>query len=195
MLRIKFLAILRVFVFSAMVCASLHAIMVKIPLPELTMQADTIVVADVLGVECQWSWDRRTIQSIVTLRVGEVLKGKIDRPEILIQVPGGRVGEISLRVSDMPAFAAGERVLIFLSEIPDRQESANSPAVGLLSAPAFHVLGAAQGKYRIEPDGRAWKYGYDLLKASGEEDKSLPLSDLKGMIRNILNRNSRSAGK
>jgi len=184
--------IISLFLVSIFLYASLHAVMVKIPLSALTTQADAIVVADVLGVECQWSWDRRTIQSIVTLRASEVLKGKIDRPEILIQVPGGKVGEISLRVSDMPAFAAGERALIFLSEIPDRQDGANSPAVGLLSAPAFHVLGAAQGKYRIEPDGRAWKEGYDLLNAGGEDDKSLALSELRTMIRNVLARSGRS---
>jgi hypothetical protein len=169
--------------------------MIKLPLPALTTEADSIVVADVLQVACEWSWDRQLIQSIVTLRVDEVLKGQLDRPEILIQVPGGKIGEIGLRVSDMPDFAAGERVLVFLGEISDRIANQNSPSISLLSIPAFQVLGAAQGKYRIEPDGRAWKDGDNLLKMSGEDDKSLALTDLKGMIRNILNRRGRSGGK
>lgn len=191
----KFLKIVLIFVVSALICGSLQAIMIKLPLSQLTLESETIVLADVLQVKCEWSWDRRIILSIVSLQVEEVLKGKLDQPEILIQVPGGKVGDIGLRVSDMPDFAAGEKVLVFLSEIPDRIGNRNSPSLSLLSTLAFQVFGAAQGKYRIEGDGRAWKNGYELLKEGGEEDRSLALSDLKGIIRNVLERSRRLRGK
>lgn len=182
----KFPKIVLVFIVSAFVWGSLHAIMIKLPLSKLATESEAIVLADVLQVKCEWSWDRQLILSVVSLQVGEVLKGKLDQPEILIQVPGGTVGDIELRVSDMPDFTAGERVLVFLSEIPDRIGNRNSPSLSLFSTPAFQVFGFEDNthpplsQYSLDPvpacDQAAFGQRFGRLgQGFGEGKRRLPL--------------------
>jgi hypothetical protein len=80
--------------------------------------AERVVVASVLRVQPSYQRNEfgdELIVSNATLRVREVLKGDAAPGETLsIDVEGGTVGEITLRVSDMPSLAAGEEAVFFM---------------------------------------------------------------------------------
>jgi hypothetical protein len=53
------------------------------------------------------------------LRVDESLKGRVTGRYILISEPGGRVGDVTVRIPGVARFVPGERVLVFLRERGD----------------------------------------------------------------------------
>lgn len=160
--------------------------MIKLSLKELTIGADAIVLGEVREIQSQWSMDGSVILTIVTLQIHETLKGKINNNQILIQHPGGEVGDIGLKVSDMPSFQLKERVLVFLKPITNLTNTKHSPIVCLNIFPAFNTFGAAQGKYSIDKDGMAHKSGYVLVSRDDERGVSIHLADLKSRIKSIL---------
>ena len=112
------------------------------------------------------------------VRVWDVLGGKA--PEIVqVKTFGGTVNGFTVEASGFPAFAVGERVLLFLE--PDTE------------AGRLRVNGYQQGLYRIvqRPDGTesavpSVDHGVELLSASGARVRPLPamrLDDLRQLIR------------
>jgi hypothetical protein len=120
------------------------------------------------------------------LKIHERLKGDLPYEHIFVQYPGGEIGDLGLRVSDMPKFEPEERVLVFLSAIKNVKESTNSLIIALNFIPSFEVFGSAQGKYSIDHEGIASKCGYDLLISDSNSDITLPYEELKSRINNIL---------
>jgi len=55
----------------------------------------------------------RLITSIVHVIVDETLKGT-SQPFVDVEVEGGTIGDLTLRVSDLDTFAPGERALFYL---------------------------------------------------------------------------------
>lgn len=96
------------------------------PLAGMAAKADAIVQGRVLGTLSEWTPDRSLIVTVVSVEVREVLKGR-PAPVLLVQIPGGVVGDIGLRVSDTPAFVPDEEVVLFLRAIrPAPSRSASS---------------------------------------------------------------------
>jgi len=172
-----------------------QALMIKFSLKKLTIGADAIILAEVKRIQYEWSMDKSTILTIATLQIHEILKGEIDNNQILIQYPGGRVGDIGLKVSDMPSFRPKEKVLVFLKSIVNITDMKHSLTAMQNFFPVFRLFGFAQGKYSIGRDGIAHKRGYDLISKKYEPDKSLTLADLKAKIKNILNQNNKEKNK
>lgn len=110
---------------------SSQALMVKLSLQRLTVGSDAIILGEVENIQCEWSLDRQIILSVVTLQIHEILKGDFSSSKIFIQYPGGTVGEISLKITDMPSFFREEKVLVFLKSITDMTDMKNSPLVTL----------------------------------------------------------------
>jgi len=164
--------------------------MIKLSLRKLTNTADTIVLGEVENIQCEWSMDKSTILTIVTLRIHEILKGDFYGTQILIQHPGGKIGDIGLEVSDMPTFQTKERVLVFLKSIINITDTKNSPTVSLNLLPSFSVFGWAQGKYSIDSNEMAHKSGYELISEDREQDETLSLTDLKTKIYSIIQQDS-----
>lgn len=186
------------FVFSILaffVLISAQALMVKLSLHKLTTGADAIIVGEVKDIRCEWSLDRQIILSIAAVQIQEVLKGDFYNNKIFIQHPGGTVGDISLKVSDMPTFQTDEKVLVFLKSITDMADPKNSLVVTLNFLPAFRVFGGAQGKYFIDTDGMAQKSGYSLIAKEDKQLRSLTLAELKTMIKKILKQESKKRDK
>ncbi|UCC39655.1 MAG: hypothetical protein JSV96_18065 [Candidatus Aminicenantes bacterium] len=167
-----------------------QALMVELSLKELTVGADAIILGEVKKVQSQWSVDGSIILTIATLQVHEMLKGEISSSQIIIQYPGGEVGDIGLKVSDTPSFGLEEKVLVFLKSITNLSSTEHSPVVCLNIFPSFSTFGAAQGKYSIDKDGIAQKSGYALISKEDERDMSLPLADLKLKIKSLLKQKS-----
>lgn len=169
--------------------------MIKLSLEKLTIGADAIILGEVKNIQCQWSMDRSIILTISTLQIHEILKGNVNNNQVLVQHPGGEVGDLGLKVSDMPSFQPNEMVLVFLRSITDITNTRHSPIITLNFLPVFSIFGAAQGKYSIDSNRIAHKSGYDLMSGDPESDKALPLTDLKAMIKSILKKQSEEREK
>jgi hypothetical protein len=74
------------------------------------------VVARVLDVRAQFATNQFGDQLIVSTAVVEVvetLKGAV-AITLQVEVEGGTVGDLTLKVSDLPSLAPGERAILFL---------------------------------------------------------------------------------
>ena len=174
---------------------SSQALMVRLSLQRLTNGSDAIILGEVENIQCEWSLDGQIILSVVTLQIHEILKGEFYNSKIFIQYPGGTVGEISLKVTDMPSFYRKEKVLVFLKSITNMTDVKNSPLVTLNILPAFGVFGNAQGKYFIDAEAMAKRSGYNLTAQGVDQDKTLSFTELKARIKSILKHQSEEREK
>src|SRR5260221_4264688 len=83
-------------------------------LGELTRDAVAIARGRVAAVDTQWTADRRTIETIVTLDVETYLKGALG-PVVQFRVPGGDRGRFRSIVVGAPAFQIDDDVVVFLA--------------------------------------------------------------------------------
>lgn len=125
-------------------------------LADLVAGADWIVSGHVVQKESRWNDARDYIYSYVTISVNEYWKNPLRDSEIVVQVPGGSVDEITQQVSDTPEFFAGENVVLFLFD-----QEGNK-----------WVYGWQAGKYTVQ-DGQVRELG-------------IPLSELKSQVSTIL---------
>ena len=103
--------------------ATAWASVVYVDVPALTAEADRVVIGDVIDVSSFWDDDAGLIRSRTTVEVSDVLfdrgAGYVDsgdgRFEVL-EMSGGTVGDMTLRVSVLPVFEVGDHVLLFLGD-------------------------------------------------------------------------------
>jgi len=109
-----------------------ESIVEKLTLDELTVKADSILVAKVTDIACYQEGEGR-IYTLITLEVEQTIKGAVQE-KAMIKVPGGEVDGLGLWVEDVPEFQLGERAVVFLEE----------------SGGIFSVVGGFQGKFGID---------------------------------------------
>ncbi len=134
---------------------------------DLVGQSDYVVRAVVTSVTSEWQTDgtNKHIITKVALDVSEVYKGVPPQP-LVLEMLGGRVGEIAMTVEGAPKFNAGDEGIFFIHG--NGQQF--SPLVGIM-----------HGVYPILHDSKS---GQDLvLKSNGmplysEQDVSLPMTTL-----------------
>lgn len=109
------LGIMVVAILGATFC---FASMVKVELSDLVSQAPVIVVGNVVDLKSDWlDGPGSTIFTIASLKVQEVLKGKVAAGKIvLVKVYGGEKDGIGLDVSTEPKLKAGETIIAFLKK-------------------------------------------------------------------------------
>jgi hypothetical protein len=107
-------------------------------LGDIARAASAIVRGTVVDVRCDWADNRRRVETIVTLRVSESLKGDM-RGLVSVKVPGGVLGRYRSITIGAPSFRQGEEVVLFLGAAP--------PALP-------YVIGLGQGVFRVQRDGR-----------------------------------------
>lgn len=83
--------------------------------------AQRVVIATVTHVEPVFQVNEHGDQLIVSrtyLRVDEVLKGgrPAESQDVVMEVEGGTLGDVTLTVSDLPVMARGERAVVFLRQ-------------------------------------------------------------------------------
>jgi hypothetical protein len=89
---------------------------VVVPLAERTRGAERVVVGQVASVAPVWrvnEFGDRLIVSVVRVTVNETLKGPV-QPTVDVEVEGGTIGGVTLRVSDQESFVPGERAVFYL---------------------------------------------------------------------------------
>jgi hypothetical protein len=127
---------------AALIVASpAHGSIVQaLDLSELVAQSDRIVVGRVVFEE---AFRRRdgTISTWYRLEVERELRTdaptRDEEPEVIIEVLGGQIGDLGMRVEGEPRFSVGERAVIFMRE---------GTQLG------FRPVGMAQGVMRIRRD-------------------------------------------
>jgi hypothetical protein len=117
-------------------------VLIPADLGELSRDALAIARGRVVALDAQWTEDRGTIETIVTLEVEIYLKGSLGST-LRFRVPGGELGRFRSVVVGAPAFAVDQRVVVFLG--------ARGPSVP-------HVLGLNQGVFRVSraADNSGW---------------------------------------
>jgi len=87
-----------------------------VSLTERARGAERVVVGRVASVTPVWrvnEFGDRLITSVVRVSVDETLKGQ-SLPSVDVEVEGGTIGDLTLRVSDQASFAPGERAVFYL---------------------------------------------------------------------------------
>jgi hypothetical protein len=157
-------------------------VLIGADLGELARDARAIARGRVVAVDPQWTSDRRTIETLVTLEVESYLKGALGQT-VQFRVPGGRFGRFRSIVVGAPEFDIDDRVVVFLG--------ARGPSVP-------YVVGFSQGVYRISrsSDGSTWLVSppAPLPSASGSvtivrgdpSRRPLPLNDFEQRVRALV---------
>jgi hypothetical protein len=108
---------------------------------EMVQGSQLVVHGRVVEVRGRQTGDRRSIETIVTVAVGEAFKGR-PGDAVTFRMPGGEVGRYRRVIVGVPTFTSGDEVIVFLRGGP--------PALPT-------VFGLSQGLYRVArtSDGRA----------------------------------------
>jgi hypothetical protein len=156
-------------------------VIVSADLGELARDARAVVRGRVAALDTQWTEDRGTIETIVTLEVDGYLKGALG-PVLRFRVPGGELGRFRSIVVGAPAFTVDERVVVFLG--------ARGPSVP-------YVLGLSQGVFRLvrTDDRSGWLVTTPVLLPAGAgamrivrgdpSRAALPLADFEQQVRTL----------
>jgi len=154
-------------------------VLIGVDLGELARDAQAIARGRVVAVDAQWTPDRRTIETLVTLEVESYLKGALGGT-VQFRVPGGSLGRFRSIVVGAPEFAVDDRVVVFLG--------ARGPSVP-------YVLGFSQGVFRVvrSGDGSTWLVtppailpsvaGTVAIVRGDPSRRPLPLTDFEQRVR------------
>jgi hypothetical protein len=141
---------MRVILAAVVVCAATSFVSAEIGPPvDLRAQASRatqIVVGKVLSVQGSFEpneFGDRIIVSHAFIESEETLKGPV-LPVVEVVFEGGTVGDISLRVSDMPSLRANERAVLFLDQRSTGVYTPHGRGAGILKLDAANkVQGSA----------------------------------------------------
>jgi hypothetical protein len=149
---IKFVA--AALVVLAVPTAAAAAVLPWMSLEEMTGQAEVIVLGTVESAESSWSPDGRIIVTRTTVSVERPLLGG-PRAQVIVETPGGRVGDQTMIASGAPVFQRGERVVLFLEPAGEQRPGPGVP-----------------GGARTPPGGAAWHavVGWNLGRMSVRRD-------------------------
>jgi len=129
---------------------------VPLSFEELVRQSSSVVYARVIEVRGQWTDDRRSIDSLVTVEVLKGLKGT-SASELTVTIPGGQVGRYLNLLPGAPSLSRGDLAVLFLT--------ARGPRLPV-------TTGFTQGIYRVIRDGAS---GDTLVTAPAVESVAQPI--------------------
>ena len=113
---------------------------------EMTDRAELIIVGKVINTHAEWRvvGTHRVIFTLVEFEKTEVLKGEAGA-SVTLQFLGGTVGDVTMEISGVPTFSAGDREFLFVK------------GNGIQFCP---VVGVFHGKFGVRKDQ---KTGRDIL--------------------------------
>ncbi len=161
----------------APVAPALATTVVPVPEEALIRAAAAIVIGRVQRIESHTATGGRIVTDI-TMAVDEVLKGQLSATEITLRQTGGRVGNVHAWVDGSPEFEVGERVLVFVRQLPD----GTLRVVHLFQGKFSIVVDPASGEETAQRD--AAPHGVNVLGANA--GRALRLEELKARIRSLV---------
>ncbi|MEP7305496.1 MAG: hypothetical protein ABJA98_08275 [Acidobacteriota bacterium] len=147
---------------------------------ELARDAGAIVRGRVTETAVQWTADRRSIETVVTMETEASLKGSLGA-SVQFVVPGGSLGRYRRILVGAPEFSVGQRVVVFLG----------------WRGPSFpYLLGLGQGVYRVEADrDRGWLVTPPAILPTGSSTvgiirgdparRPMPLAEFEQRVREL----------
>jgi hypothetical protein len=159
------------------------SVVTQMDLETLVRQSVVIVRGEVESVVSRT--DGITINTYVTVRIDEGLKGAQGLARVTLKELGGRVGDQILVVPGVPEFQLGERVLIFAEPLKTGE---------------LTVIGLFQGKHRIElvngvevaVQGAAGEGAMTVGGSAAAAPARQLLSDLLDRVRQLVSQHSDS---
>ncbi len=131
----------------AAVAAPAAALMLEVPMTEMVSTSTAIVRAHVTDLRSYWVASPHVIRTDVTLDVAEVWKGGLQAHQpLVVQVEGGKVGDMSMQVEHQPDLRPGDDVVLFLRATPAARFVINNDEQG-----RYSVLGDQVKGVRPEP--------------------------------------------
>ena len=142
------------------------ALMIEVPLDRLAATSDAVVRAKVTDLHSRWTDDHATIVTDVTFSIVESWSGDlVAGSPLVLQVEGGEVGDLGVRVEHQPVFSPGEETVLFLKVTPSAR---------------FRVNALEQGKFTVLGD-----------QVMGFRGEHLPLVTLRATVRSLAPARSR----
>ena len=173
-------------VLVAMLTGSAADATTAIALSNQALAVEATVIVTGRCTEVRSAWEGRTLVTLATVAVSDVLKGD-QAQTVTVALPGGidanRKFPISMVYAGAPQIAVGEDVFLFLG--PDE------------GAAGLTVLGFSQGKFSIVDDERGQKVVSRNLSAVTLQSPAgtrrgtttrVPLDDFKNEVREHLRR-------
>jgi hypothetical protein len=108
--------------------------LLRLSLDQLAAGSDAVARVNFASAESRW--ESGSIWTVTTVKVVETMKGNLPE-EILLRLPGGRVGHLTAKVDGTPKFNPGDDAVVFLKRTP---------------AGGFTVAGWVEGTFRISRD-------------------------------------------
>jgi hypothetical protein len=135
LLNKRIIFVLALSVFFLLSFAKTQAVMVEVSLEQLVRDADLIVVGAVESVESQMINGK--IFSFATISVSSKIKGELEggQDKIIVKFPGGKVGDIGMKVGNSPNYKKDEEVVVFLKNLQGESH--------------YLTAGSSQGKFII----------------------------------------------
>ena len=132
--RRRFLWILFLIGLALIAAVANATTLARLPFSDLAKQATAI--ARVRSLRSTSYFKNREIWTRTEFLVEEQSKGQLPRM-LTVEMPGGIIGHLRSRVDEVPSFAPGEEVYLFLWEAPGGE---------------YRILGWSQGAFRIRRD-------------------------------------------
>ena len=145
----------------------------RLNLDGLVKKAHRIVVGKVRSSRTYWNGSGKLILTSHTIDVEETIKGAASST-VEVTTIGGTIGNLTLHVAGMPAFAKNESAVVFVEE----------------SGAYSTVVGLGQGKFTVADD-QVFNSVTDLEFPDGggpSRPAKMPLSTFKRQIRTFLDR-------
>jgi hypothetical protein len=118
------------------------ALMLEVPFDRLVSTSDAVVRAKVTNLESSWTSDHSTIVTDVTLVIEESWVGTMQAGAPLrLQVEGGEVGDLGVRVEHQPTFRLGEESVLFLAGTPSARLRVNALEQGKFTIVGDQAVG------------------------------------------------------
>jgi len=108
----------------------------KMSSEEMTDVSTAVLYGKCKKIKCEWNENRSAIYTYVTIAPEGYIKGNLGS-EVVVAVPGGRVDNILVEVSETPIFVEDEEVVAFICKSPKGRNL---------------ITGGYQGKIKIEKD-------------------------------------------
>jgi hypothetical protein len=105
--------------------------------------ASQVVVATVEDVQPRFDvneYGDRLIISRTYLRVEETLKGGQQNNLVQVDVEGGTIGDVTLKVSDLPALRRGDRAVFFLTQAANGIHHPQGRGLGIVKLDARNAV-------------------------------------------------------
>jgi hypothetical protein len=134
---------------AVMVVCTITAVSAEIgPLVDVatrTRGAARVVIARIADVQARFDTNQFGDQLIVSTAVLEVIETLKGTPAstLRVAIEGGTVGDLTLKVSDLPSVRAGERAVFFLDDGPGGAQTPHQRGRGILKlSPTDRIEGS-----------------------------------------------------